>query len=106
MAIIEIPLTAAYDNYDFSVDLDGRSFLFEIAWNTRTLQWSLTIRNDENIVLIGAIPLLVNANLIGRFKLPALPQGILMLHDTSGANLEAVKDDLGVRCQLLYNEAA
>ncbi len=106
MAIIEIPLRNDLDHYEFSVDLDGKAYLFEIFWNTRNETWHLTIKSDDTTVLVAGIPLLVNSNLLERFELASLPPGVLSLLEISGSNLDAEKSDLGVRCILIYSEAA
>lgn len=105
MATIQIPLRSDLDAYEFTIDLDGRTYNFEIQWNSRTNYWTLTIKNDAQVEICGAMPLLVNSDLIGRFRNEFLPPGILTLFDTVGENHEANKSDLGVRCVLLYEEA-
>lgn len=106
MAIIEIPLRSDLDHYEFSVDLDGKAYLFEIIWNTRNETWFLTIKNDEDTPIVAGIPLLVNSNLIARFERDELPPGVLTLLEVSGSNLDAEKADIGARCVLIYEEAA
>ena len=105
MATIQIPLRNDLDAFDFNVALDGRTFNFEIQWNTRSSVWSLIVRNDSQVELIGGVPLVVNSDLLGRFVNVALPPGVLTLFDTSGQNAECGKEDLGVRCVLLYQES-
>lgn len=104
MAVLEIPLRSDVDNYDFSVDLDGSTYFFELSWNERTSMWTLIISNAEKNVILGAIPLMVNSNLLERFKIAELPPGTLALLDLSGTNLEAGKSDLGNRCIMIYEE--
>lgn len=106
MTLIQIPLRNDLDNYEFSTDLDGVAYKIEIVWNTRANLWSLILKDDEANILIGAIPLVVNSDLFGRFQLDNLPKGIMTLYDTSETYIEAEKTDLGVRCVLLYDEAA
>lgn len=105
MATLQIPLRNDLDDYEFDLDLDGRTYTFQIQWNTRAAQWILIIKNDAQAELIGNIPLVVNSDLIGRFRDEALPPGVLTLFDSSGKNREADKVDLGERCVLLYAEA-
>jgi hypothetical protein len=105
MATIQIPLRNDLDDYEFTIDLDGRTFNMQVQWNSRASQWSLILKNDAQAEVVGGIPLVVNSDLIGRFMSEALPQGILTLFDTSGANRDPDKADLGVRCLLLYSEA-
>lgn len=105
MAIIQIPLRNDLDNYEFSVDLDGATYIMEIHWNDRTSQWSLILKDDVSNVLIGAVPLVINSDLIGRFQIDEAPQGVLTLLDISGTDVEPAKADLGIRCVLVYNEA-
>jgi hypothetical protein len=104
--MILIPLRNDLDAYEFTIDLDGRTFNFEVQWNSRAEQWTLIIRDDGQTELLGAIPLIVNSDLIGRFRDEKLPLGVLTLFDTSGANRDPAKADLGVRCVLLYEEVA
>lgn len=105
MATIQIPLRSDLDAWEITVDLDGRTYNFEFAWNGRGEFWSLIIRNDVQQELVAGIPLRVNSDLLGRFVRDDLPPGVLTLFDTSGAELEAAKGDLGGRCVLLYQEA-
>lgn len=105
MATIQIPLRNDLDAFDFNVALDGRTFNFEVQWNTRAAQWSLIVRNDSQVELVGGVPMVVNSDLLGRFVNPALPPGVLILFDTSGLNSECAKADLGVRCVMLYQES-
>lgn len=105
MAVLEIPLRSDVDNYDFSVDLDGSTYFFELTWNDRSSMWSLIISDAERNVLLGAIPLMVNSNLLERFKIAELPPGTLALLDLSGTNAEAGKNDLGGRCVMIYEES-
>jgi hypothetical protein len=100
--MIQIPLRSDLDNYEFSVDIDSITYLFEIQWNTRNEQWCLIVKNEAGDVLVGSVPLLVNYSLLGRFKLNTLPQGVLFLFDTSGRYADPAKADLGNRCILLY----
>lgn len=106
MAVIEIPLRNDLDAYDFSIDLDGKTYNFDIAYNTRTGLWYLTISDSDLVQLVGGLPLVVNSDLVNRFHREELPPGFLMLYDTSGNNQECGKADLGDRCVLLYEEAA
>jgi hypothetical protein len=105
MSVLEIPLRSDVDNYDFSVDLEGITYIFELAWNDRSSLWSLIISDAERNVILGAIPIMVNANLLERFKMQNLPPGTLALLDLSGSGLEAGKTDIGSRCIMIYEES-
>jgi hypothetical protein len=106
MAIIQIPLRNDLDAYDFSIDLEGLTYNFEVEFNTRTGLWSMSIFDSDLNLLIAGVPMVVNSDLTSRFNRRSLPPGFLMLYDTSGKNVECTKSDFGSRCVLLYQEAA
>jgi hypothetical protein len=92
--------------YDFSIDLDGRTFLLEFHWNARDVAWYLTIYDqDENLLLAGR-KLVLDFPLLARFMNPMLPAGEFFVVDTSAANEPPGLTDLGSRVVLLYVEQA
>lgn len=105
MATLQVPLFIEYDNYELNVDLDNSSYKLEFVWNNRSSSWNMILKNNEGETILGAVPLVINSNLLGRFKTAEKPQGILTLYDISGANKEAGRDDLNGRCVLIYSEA-
>ena len=103
--IQEIPLTSDNKFFTISVELDGDSFILKFSWNGRFNRWMLGIYDaDENPIKTG-LPLHINWDVFGRFADDDLPQGLLMLYDTTGGNEECGEDELGGRCKLLYYTA-
>ena len=105
MAIIEIPTRNDLDAYEFKIDLDAKTYGFDIQWNPRSERWYLTVLDSNDAVLLSGLALTVNSSLIRRFANPLLPPGRLFLLDTSERGEECGRGDLGSRCLLLYEEA-
>lgn len=56
---------------------------------------------SEQPLLMGH-PLNIDIELLERFEIDGLPPGKLTLYDMSEKSIECGRDDLGDRCQLLY----
>lgn len=102
MAVFEIPITADDPAFKIRTVLEDVQIVLSFTWNERDERWQISIMDpNENPLLMGCA-LNINWELIQRFEIPGLPPGGLMLFDTSGKNKEAGRDDLGVRCKLIY----
>lgn len=103
--IVEIPTDSENASFKIRTDLEGATYVLHLHWNGRAERWFLSIFDaDEQPILMG-VPLNINMDVWGRFRLSALPPGILMLYDTTGRNEEAGRDDLGGKAVLIYREA-
>ncbi len=106
MAIREIPLRNDIAAYTFSVDLDNRSFSFELRFNDRTNLWSLDILNDSDVLLLGGIPLYSKQLLLDRYQHDQrLPQGNLFIENLVNPNLAPDRNNIGIDAILLYEDA-
>lgn len=101
-------LAAASDapHYDFSVTLEGKLLTFEFRWNERSGAWFLSLFDDTGAPIVSGRRVVLGADLLGRSSDARLPPGTLLAYDTSGANLDAGRADLGGRVQILYVESA
>jgi len=100
--IFQIPITATDASFKIRTSLEGTDYVLRFDWNGRDECWQMGIMDSTETPIVMGIPLNINSNLIGRFEIPELPPGLLMLYDTSDNNEEAGRDDLGDRAVLLY----
>jgi hypothetical protein len=101
-------LAAAADapHFDFSSTLEGKLLTFEFRWNERSGAWFLSLFDDTGAPIFSGRRVVLGADLLGRSADSRLPPGMLIAYDTSGANLEAGRNDLGGRVKILYVEAS
>lgn len=108
MATLILPAHHDAPFYDFSVDLEGRSYTFEIRWNARAGvagQWFITTRDADGVILCAGRAIVLGADLLGNSASEALPPGELLAVDTSGADEDPLLGDLGERVLLTYVES-
>jgi len=105
MSVLELPVNSDSASYTFKVDIEGSTYGFELAYNSRSDRWSMTILNVDGNIILAGISLLANRDLIGRFRNLDLPPGRFVCQDTQGENLSPGRDDLGGRVKLLYVES-
>jgi hypothetical protein len=103
MRIRELPLRNDVDSFTYRINLDARTYNIAINWNTRDERWYIYIYDAENRALATS-PLLVEADLWRRFRLSALPRGLMFLTDPAGDTRECARNELGTRCKLVYVE--
>lgn len=99
---VTIPLPQDSDHFSFVVELDGTSYGFEWVWNYRDSHWYFSVNDANGSALVAYRKAVTTFPLLDRFTARAVPQGTLLLHDTSGAYAEPGLTDLGARVQLLY----
>lgn len=107
MAVYTLPVRAGAPWHDFTVELDGRPYVLELAWNARAAAWFLHVRDADGGPLLMGLKLVVGLPLLRRFRHEdRLPRGELIAVDTQGAAADPGLDDLGRRVLLLYLDAA
>lgn len=98
-----IAIDGTLDWYTAEVTLEGVSYLFELAWNTRDSRWYLSLYDAAGVALASSIPIVVDFPLLRRFRGAAFPPGYLLALDTTDQGHEiAEQEDLGGRVQLVY----
>ncbi len=100
--MITIPVRAVAD-YSIDVDLDNRPFTMDFKWNYRGQFWSLEFWTRERVLIHGSIKIVPEYDLLLNTRhIAALPQGKLMVLDTTESGEPIVFADLGERLQLVY----
>ena len=105
MAWLEIPTRADIPAYQFSIQLESKTYVLGFTYNDLMQRWFLRIADSYNNTLVSQIPIAVNWPLLTRFKKSGLPPGKFLAYDTSGKGQEATKFDLGDRVRLYYRES-
>jgi len=92
--MITVPLTPGLFDYAFTVDIDEVMYNFRMVYNSRSRIYYLDIRDiDRNPILMG-YPLVEGAN-TGRFSIPGLFGGLLLVFDTSRKQENGDKETMG-----------
>lgn len=105
MATLVLPVRSDVPFYDFEIDLEGRTYRFEIRWNGRAEAWFLTIRNSAGDILVAGRKIVLGAGLAGRSRTEGLPPGVLVAVDTTDSDVDPGRYDLGRRVLLVYAES-
>jgi hypothetical protein len=94
--------------YTFEIDLDLRTFTFEFRWNDRLGAWVMQIQDLAGTVLLAGRRVVLDTPLLARFRDPRLPDGELLVIDTTDEKREPGLDELGpdARCKVLYYSLA
>lgn len=106
MAVIELPLRPDLPHYSFSLELEGRAFVFVFRWNARAAAWLFDVSDAEGNLLLAGRRLVLDWPLLARFTDPRLPRGELVAQDTTGKRAAPGLADLGARVKVLYFDAA
>lgn len=105
MANFLIPLESEDPSFKIKTILQDIELVLRFDWNTRQEKWHISFYNSEESPLILGIPLNIDSEIIGRFKIDGMPKGKMILFDTSLKNIECGRSDLGDRCKLIYVES-
>lgn len=99
---VELPLRSGISDYQFTSELDGTEYLFNVRWNSRNLTWYLDILQEDETPIRHGVPIVLGTPLAYGETDPAFPNGVLIAFDTSGSGLDAGFSDLGERIVLLF----
>lgn len=104
-ALLEIPLPNNESRFKIRTILDDIELIFKIDWNERAQRFQMSIYDASENALAEGLCMNINTEILERFTIDGLPNGELMLYDTSKTNTEAGLNDLGDRCKLIYQTA-
>lgn len=104
LRLLTIPLDES-NNWEQVVVLDDREFRLTIEWSVREGAWYVSIASQDGVMLAAGLRLVEGTNVLRRETDPRLPQGKLMLADTTGRREETDRDSIGGRWVLVYDEA-
>lgn len=105
MALRNIPIDKTQPNHEFSLTLEGVTYIFNFILNIRDGRWYMTIKRENGNVIVASIPLVVNSQLIGKFATKDLPPGEILCIDDTGKSLEPGPDSFGETHSLIYLES-
>ena len=89
--------------HEYDISIDGRDFTLRFAWNVRVASWYMDVLDEDDVVLRQGVRMVVDFPLLFRSKLTALPLGLLMAVDVSGAHEDMTNQfELSERVQLVY----
>lgn len=92
-----LPLTPSEPFYSFTTVLAEVEYLIDVRWNTREAAWYFDISTVEGEMLRAGNRFLINSFATNRSAHADMPAGVFVTQDTSGEDLDAAFDDLGVR---------
>ncbi len=101
-----LPFIPSDPAYRFATTLDGVSFVIDVHWNTREQAWYMDLLDDDETPIRSGIKIVLGALLGARSADDRFPEGTFSVVDTSGAELDATFDDMGVRVQVWYLTSA
>lgn len=100
----EIPFFT-FASFIQELTLDGIVYKFLISWNSRGKYFTMTIKDFEDVTLVGGIKLLLNAEPFHVHPDRGLPPGQLWVIDTTEKNIVIGRDDFtNGRLKLIYVE--
>jgi hypothetical protein len=105
VSIYVLPAVSGVKHYDFSTDLEGSVYTFEIYWNERAEAWFLSVSDASGNAIVSGRKVVLGAPLLGRAVLSSGPPGRLIAVDMSKEDREPGLNDLGDRVQLVYFES-
>lgn len=92
--------------YRFRSRLEGVNYRIRLAYNTRGDFWTLAIASASGVRLVDGYALRVGEDVLTRLVDERLPPGTLTVVDTSGADVDPGRADLGARVRLVYTPEA
>lgn len=101
-----VPITSDFDDYFFTINLDGTIYQLSFRWNSRMLKWFIALALEDGTPIVDMRPVIADWPPFARFRRPNIPKGELIFIDTSGSNTDPGHDDLGDRVILVYLEEA
>lgn len=105
MALVEIPVPSNSESFRQRTVLDGTTYELIFSWSIRAQQFTLSINDAQGTRLIS-IPVVGGVDLLTRFRRTDLPQGNLIVFDTTDAQREPTLEGFGAEFRVWYQEAA
>ena len=89
-------------NYTLSIELEGAVYRIGVLYNARNDFWSLTLWDNNDILLVAGVKIVPNYPLLYNFKNELLPSGDLYCQ-VSDINVNITRDSFVTRdAVLLY----
>lgn len=103
--IRNIPIDTSQPDHLFTIDLEGVVYTLRFRLNSRTGRWVMNVLTELGVLIVGAIPLVVNQGLTKRYGKSSLPPGEIYVIDLSGENREPEERSFGLTHLLVYVES-
>jgi len=97
-----IPFIPSEAFYTFSTSIDEVQYIFDVRWNSRAGHWYYDLKDENGDVIRSGMRVALGAFPLHRSVDARAPTGALMAVDTTGQDLEATYDDMGVRVLMVY----
>jgi hypothetical protein len=101
--LIDLPVSTGYA-FNFSTVLSGVLYKLSFKYNVRDEGWYFHIYDAGGVPLAMGQKACVNIPLLAQLTDSRMPEGYLLLLDTSGRNEEAGPLDIGGRVKLVYDD--
>jgi hypothetical protein len=89
-------------NFSVRVLLGDEVYRLAFHYNERLSRWFLSLFDQDDEAIFEGYALLLGIDYLRLVRDERLPEGSLVLDDSTGANAECGVDDLGQRCNLFY----
>jgi len=100
---VVIPIFNELAHYRQEISLDLKSYLCDISWNHRQLQWYLSLFKPDETPIICGLALVLNYNILDQFRPDQnLPQGDLYCIDTTKKEIGITRENFGKTVELVY----
>ena len=93
-------------SYTARIPMDGRRFVFGVAYNSRSQRWLWWLLTSNGSPLIAGVELVIGVDLLAPISDPRKPAGQLFAVDTGGEGKAPGRLDLRGRVQVIYRPAA
>lgn len=93
--------TRSLPAFNFEMALEGVPYRFSFEWNSRREFWTMNIFTRTDVPLIVGIKLILNYELIRRYR-RNLPPGAIVAIDITGRLQRIGREDLGENVRLIY----
>jgi hypothetical protein len=98
---VTIPVRNDFPDYEFEVDLDGRTFGLRFRYNVRDGFWYADLRDADGAALALGRRVVLDTPMF-RFGGAAFPPGMLIANSTTNDKSPPGPADFGTRVRLLY----
>lgn len=106
MSTVRVPTTSDAPWYEQVTDLGTTQYRLTLAYNGRDDSWYLTVATQGGSVIVAGRRVRLDWHLLRQFAADSrLPEGMLLVPDLDGSQVEPGREDLGERLHLLYEGA-
>lgn len=102
MALSIIPIRNDIPAYTEQLDLEGTRYFMRFKFNSRVDRWFMDLLDENQSEILNGIKIIVDFDLLGRFKDERLPPGLLYAVDESGNENQPDRLNFSNDVTLLY----